>query len=111
MKTRYNNYAGPILPAETVTDMNEYIEQEQKKEKVLGIFDKIFGYAGKASALWTDVQRVRSQEDTSPYDVSVKVGDQPEQEKRVLGLPAPAGYTILVLGAVILGVIIYKQVK
>ena len=113
MEVLYNNQIGVGIGgalSSTSEEIAAFNAEQEKKARRSRLFDTLFGIFGKASDVYTTVKY--GEDEPKPYDMDVHVGDRPEyQDRRVLGLPPPAGYIIIGVGILIAGVIIYNQTK
>ena len=117
MEVLHNNATGLIsgysTPSGDLVATNTGTAPVEEKRDVGGFLDKLFGGLGRANEIYSAIKYTGTgASQPMPYDLDVSVGDRPVyQEKKVLGMPAPTGYIILGAGALILGLIIYSQVK
>ena len=103
-----NSYIG--ANSSTSEEIATFDADQEKKARRSRLWDTLFGVFGKASDVYTNVKY--GEDAPKPYDLDVHVGDRPQyQNGRVLGLPPVMGYTIIGVGILIAGVIIYNQTK
>lgn len=91
------------LPESTQDAINQQQVEDEKanrKQRVSGFFDKLFGFAGQASDVYT-VYKQGQEPEPMPYDYDITVGDRPRPEK-FLGMPKMLAW--LLLGGAAIGI-------
>ena len=54
---QYNNFLTYVPPV--LTEAAEAAREEERKSKVTGFFDKLFGFAGQASDIYTTIKAIK----------------------------------------------------
>ena len=104
---KFRNWAPEIDPV-TAMEMEQKAIEDQRKGKVLNVFDKIFGWFGKASKAYTSIRTATDQpEDVKPYDIDFSL--EHAEEKKLLGMKPLNAYIFIGIGLLSVSYYLYAK--